>query len=85
MARTSSVNDENDWRIHPATQELVSVAFGAAARVAVRFGLSAEQAGELMTAAWHIVQDKKTPSAIAVAVSDSSDAETNDGEETRPV
>lgn len=46
-----------DWRSKPASSTLVAFAFGAAARIAIRFGLSAVQAAELMRMAWSIVQD----------------------------
>lgn len=49
--------EANDWRAKPANLEGVSLAFGAAARFAVRFGLTSEQAARLMQSAWHIVQD----------------------------
>lgn len=46
-----------DWRDKPAWPQLVAIAFGGAARIAVRFGLTADQSAELMRAAWSIVQD----------------------------
>ena len=51
-----------EWRAKPASEKLVALAFGGAARIAVRFGLSAARAAELMRRAWHIVQDKEIPS-----------------------
>lgn len=58
MSETKSTAD--DWRAKPATLEGVSLAFGAAARYAVRFGLNADQAARLMQSAWYIVQDKES-------------------------
>ena len=51
-----------DWKIKPASEALVALAFGGDARIAVRFGFSAARAAELMRRAWHIVQDKEIPS-----------------------
>ena len=58
MSETKSTAD--DWRAKPATLEGVSLAFGAAARYSVRFGLTADQAGRLMKSAWYIVQDMES-------------------------
>lgn len=57
----------SDWRTKPASTQLVAIAFGGAARIAVRYGLTADQAAELMRSAWSIVQDgedKCEPSKI---------------------
>lgn len=49
----------DEWQSKPASEQLIALAFGGAARIAVRFGLSAARAAELMRRAWHIVQDQE--------------------------
>lgn len=50
--------DTDDWRAKPASEQLVALAFGGAARIAVRYGLTTDQAAKLMRSAWSIVQDE---------------------------
>ncbi len=52
----------DDWQGKPASEQLVALAFGGAARIAVRFGLSAARAAEMMRRAWYIVQDQEITS-----------------------
>lgn len=49
----------SDWQDKPAWPQLVAIAFGGAARIAIRFGLSADQASRLMMSAWYVVQNLK--------------------------
>ena len=43
----------------PPSLELLALAVGLAAKIAVRFGLTQTQAARLMSSAWAIVQDKE--------------------------
>lgn len=53
-----------DYPPKPPTPELLALAVGLAARIAVRFGLTENQAAELMQSAWHIVQDRECPQGL---------------------